>query len=461
MRSPPDAASRSPAVSGGSHEAPHRRRRAGARRRRVRRVRPRCLPDARGFACRARAGDRRAGRIAGARRGCVLPGLRGGDRAVPAGRSRDDACSRRVLRLHDRARARVVRLEHRCHARVPRRTLPAPRHRAGETRVEAARRRRGDGQGRRLLSVHAATRADLSVLRRQPADGSDADPHLDVLLGQSARHARRHRRVRERRHPAGRARGTGGDPVTGVAGLVRAARRVPAGSALAGRRGPPTSCLRALAPAGPLRPQHGRHRRRRGRARRLVHRRRGEGEGHARGVPPHGRRLPELRLRAEQGADQECPARARDPPRRRLRPAERRPGRRFPARDGARARRDPPGRAARQRGALYVARRGRGAGARQDRGPVDRRDRRRRRYDTPHHDAQHRDRGGCAAVRAAAAGHRGSRVRHQRHALGSVRDAAGRAAAPRGSRRRADRLRTGPGVRTPPKSCRSSEPSGS
>jgi hypothetical protein len=52
-----------------------------------------------------------------------------------------------------------------------------------------------------------------------------------------------------------------------------------------------------------LRPQPRRHRRRRRRAGLGLHRRGRQGQGHADRRPQDGRRLPELRLRAEQGAD--------------------------------------------------------------------------------------------------------------------------------------------------------------
>ena len=54
---------------------------------------------------------------------------------------------------------------------------------------------------------------------------------------------------------------------------------------------------------GVLRLQHGRHRRRLGRAGLRLHRRGDQGEGGAGRTSPHGRRLPQHRLRAQQGAD--------------------------------------------------------------------------------------------------------------------------------------------------------------
>jgi hypothetical protein len=64
--------------------------------------------------------------------------------------------------------------------------------RAAALRQQAARGQRGHREGRRLLPVRAAPGAGLSLLRHQPRDGPDADPHLDLLLGQPGRHARRH-----------------------------------------------------------------------------------------------------------------------------------------------------------------------------------------------------------------------------------------------------------------------------
>ncbi len=62
-----------------------------------------------------------------------------------------------------------------------------------------------------------------------------------------------------------------------------------------------------------VRPQPGRHRRRCRRAGDELHRRRGQGQGDARRSAQDGRRLPELRLRAEQGADQDRHPCAADP----------------------------------------------------------------------------------------------------------------------------------------------------
>jgi hypothetical protein len=76
---------------------------------------------------------------------------------------------------------------------------------------------------------------------------------------------------------------------------------------------------KALRPKA-LRPQPRRHRRGRRGPGVGLHRRRREGQGHAGGSPQDGRRLPELRLRAQQGTDQERQAGAPDAPRPPLRP---------------------------------------------------------------------------------------------------------------------------------------------
>jgi uncharacterized membrane protein YdjX (TVP38/TMEM64 family) len=95
-----------------------------------------------------------------------------------------------------------------------------------------------------------------------------------------------------------------------------------------------------------LRPQPRRHRRGRRRPRHRLHRRSGEGEGHARRGPQDGRRLPQLRLRAQQGADQDGQAGAPDAPRRALRTVGLRTRVQLPVRDAAHPRGDCRDRAA-------------------------------------------------------------------------------------------------------------------
>jgi hypothetical protein len=161
----------------------------------------------------------------------------------------------------------------------------------------------GVAQGRHLLPADAAPGAGVPFLADQPADGPDAHGRRPLLPGQPARHAGRHGGVRERRHPAGGHPVARRHPLARAAGQLRAAGPVPAAGQ--GRRGLAGSGARCT-PSGRsrvLRPQPGGHRRRRGRAGVGLHRRRREGQGDADRKPQDGRRLPELRLRAEQGAD--------------------------------------------------------------------------------------------------------------------------------------------------------------
>ena len=95
-----------------------------------------------------------------------------------------------------------------------------------------------------------------------------------------------------------------------------------------------------------------------------LHRRGGEGQGHAGREPQDGRRLPELRLRAEQGADQDGQAAAADARRRSSTASRaRRPTFELRRRDGAGGARRARDRAARFGGALHRPGRGRGARA--------------------------------------------------------------------------------------------------
>ena len=68
----------------------------------------------------------------------------------------------------------------------------------------------------------------VPVLRHQPRHGRDHAAHLDLLLGQPARHAGRHAGLRERRHAAGAHRVAVGHRVARRAGLAGAAGRVSA-----------------------------------------------------------------------------------------------------------------------------------------------------------------------------------------------------------------------------------------
>ena len=160
--------------------------------------------------------------------GGLLRRLCRGDGAVAAGRRDHDAGCRRDFRPAGRHRDRLLRIEHRRDARVPRVTLRAARQRAAAFRVAAGRHQQGRREGRRVLSVHVAPRAADSVFRDQPGDGPHAHEGGDLLLGEPARHAGRHDRLRERRHAAREDRVAARHLVARADRLVRAARRVSA-----------------------------------------------------------------------------------------------------------------------------------------------------------------------------------------------------------------------------------------
>ena len=86
--------------------------------------------------------------------------------------------------------------------------------------------RPGLGTGRGVLSVFAAADPGDAVLCHEPADGSDADPDPDVLLGQPAWHAGGHRGLCERGHAAGRTGQPVRDRVAAPVGVLRGAGRV-------------------------------------------------------------------------------------------------------------------------------------------------------------------------------------------------------------------------------------------
>ena len=132
--------------------------------------------------------------------GRLLRRLRGDHRAVAARRRADDARRRRPVRLLARHAAGVVRLDDRRDARLPGRAPGAARLGAGAVRRTPVRGERRHREGRRLLPVRAAARSALPVLPDQPADGTHADRHAPVLLGQPGGHAARHDGVRVRRH---------------------------------------------------------------------------------------------------------------------------------------------------------------------------------------------------------------------------------------------------------------------
>ena len=160
--------------------------------------------------------------------GRVLRGLRGGDGAVLAGCGDHDAAGRRHLRPVGRHGAGVLCIEPGCPACDAGLALCPARHRQGEVRRAAGRHRPRHRARRRVLPVHAAPGAGVSVLHHQPADGPDDDQGRHLLLGQPARHAGGHAGVRERGHAAGADQLAAGHPVARVDRLVRAARCVSA-----------------------------------------------------------------------------------------------------------------------------------------------------------------------------------------------------------------------------------------
>ena len=222
---PADALTRLNRQEARHDEKPPRRAHCARRRdRRLLRLRPRALlhPGLLQVAAGGDHGIRRRRAAAGGRD--LLRGLRRGHRALAAGRGHPDAGGGRDLRSALGHRDRLLRLGHRCDARFPRQPLPVP----GRDPEEVRRQARGDQprrrEGRRLLPLHAAAGAGVSVLRHQSRDGPhpDQDPH--VLLGEPGRHAARNAGIRECRHPARKDRFAQGNPVAGPAALVRPAR---------------------------------------------------------------------------------------------------------------------------------------------------------------------------------------------------------------------------------------------
>ena len=272
--------------------------------------------------------------------------------------------------------------------------------------------RRGHREGRCLLPVHAAPGAAVAVLRRQPADGADADEgarrsiwvsQIGMLAGTmvyvNAGTAARAPRLAARH------------PLAGADRLVRAARRLSAGRPQGARRcSPRARSMRVGAgEAEDLRPQPDRDRRRLGRPGVELHRRRREGQGDADRRRADGRRLPQLRLRAEQGADPHRDARRT---RSRIRPsygiAKAEATIDFADGDGAGRGHRPEDRAARLGRALHRARRRRAARRARASSIRGRSRSNRRRHEGRADDAQHRRRHRRRAVRAAAAGARAS-----------------------------------------------------
>ena len=219
---------------------------------------------------------------------------------VAAGSRHHDAGRRRRLRPgagHHRGLVRLHAGRDAGHAGGP---VPAARQHRGAFRPAPGRRQQGRRARGGFLSVHAAPDPGDSVLRAQPGHGTDPDEDPDLFLGQPGRHARRHRGLCLRRYRTGQDRLPGVHPVAGTDRRLRAAWHFPAAGAPDRRPGPAAQGVRPLEgpAAGDVRPQPGRHRRRRRRTGRLLHRGGGQGQGHAGRGAQDGRRLPELRLRA-------------------------------------------------------------------------------------------------------------------------------------------------------------------
>jgi hypothetical protein len=233
----------------------------------------------------------------------VLRRLCAGHGAVDSRRGGHDARRGRAVRPAARHGDRLVREHDRRHPRLPRGPLPAAPAAARPLRRAPQDLRPGDRARRRVLPVHAAPRAAVPLLHDQPAHRPDGAAHLDLLLGQPARHAARHRGLRVRRDAAGAHRIAIGRALAGPGGRLRADRPDAAADALAGALAAGPARLSRPPEAAQLRLQPRGDRGRIRGARHQLHRRRREGEGRADREAPHGRRLPEHRLRAVQGAD--------------------------------------------------------------------------------------------------------------------------------------------------------------
>ena len=218
---------------------------------------------------------------------------------VAAGRVVADPGRRRRLRAGARHAAGVVRVVDWRHAGLSVRTLHLPGLGAGPAGPSAREAERGRPPRRRLPPGHLAAAAGAPVLGRQPGDGADTDRHLDLLLGQPARHAASHGHLCLRRHAADAVPcRPGARDRPRAAGWLFAVRQAPGG------RHQRAACLQALEgpPPEAVRLQRGSHRRRLRGSRGVLHRGRHQGQGGADRKTPHGRRLPEHRLRAQQGA---------------------------------------------------------------------------------------------------------------------------------------------------------------
>ena len=197
----------------------------------------------------------------------------------------------RVVRLGDRRDAGVPRLALRA-ARLG----AAPVRRQARSRSTTASRRKARSTSSRCAWCRCSRSSLVNLLM-----GLTPIRTLDVLLGEPARHARRHDRLRVRRHAARRSSAISAGPASlafvllGIFPLV-AKRVLDAHQGAQGLREVAASPARfdrnlVVIGAGSRRAGLG------------LHRRGGEGEGGAGREAQDGRRLPQHRLRAVEGAD--------------------------------------------------------------------------------------------------------------------------------------------------------------
>ena len=353
-----------------------------------------------------------AGRRSPDRRRRLLPDLRDHHCGLAARGHPADAARRCAVRARLGALAHLLRQQPGGDARRADRPHPGARAAGAAFRHPArAYQRRHRARGG-LLSLHAAVDPALPLLRDQPGNGPDPHAAHDLLLGQSAGHAARHRGLRERRSGARPAGVAGRHPLAGPDRLLRDDRPLPLA-------GPGPGGHRQASPAGPsfrasgaLRSGHRGDRRRLGGAGGELYRLGGQGAGGAGRARPAGRRLPQYRLRALQGPHPRRTPRKRDPRGAALRRHRWRARSGFHGGDGPCASGHPRGGAPRQPRAL------RGAGRRGDRrrrrprGPLAGADPPGRDGAGDHHPPRdHRQRGAPAGAAAARPGdHRGAHL---------------------------------------------------